>query len=223
MEEVKQAVSAEFGQAEAVQKKQQGQAAKVNLDELPEFQKFRSNADKRASELEKRLQKAEEDRQKLEEKMEVLISDPDAKAQFRQQRQEAELDRLRSESQARKAMKVFATEYDVPTDIFDESDSPAEMTSKALHWQKQQLEASKSGQSDAQRASEVQQIEKEGGHIVSKAIETSAELQTSTDIQKRIQDLRAISLKGGSAGQRARIEILKLQDEAQQRAVKAKV
>jgi hypothetical protein len=224
MEEVKQAVSEESGQtSNGVQNNQQGQAAKVNLDSLPEFQKFRSNADKRASELEKRLQKAEEERLKLEEKMEALISDPNAKAQFKQQRQEAELDRLRSESQARKAMKVFATEYGVPVDIFDESDSPADMTSKALRWQKQQLEASKSGQSDAQRASEVQQIEKEGGHVVSKAIETPAELQTSTDIQNKIKELRAIALKGGSAAQRARSEILKLQDEARKPVVKAKV
>ena len=221
MEKNQQAVEEEAGQSKEVQQNPKQQA--VDLDSIEEFRKFRSNADKRASDLEKRLAKAEEDRQKLEEKMEALISDPDAKAQFKQQRQEAELERLRSESQARKTMKVFATEYGVPIDIFDESDSPADMTSKALHWQKQQLELAKSGQSDAQRVSEVQQIEKEGGHVVSKAIETPAEAQTSTDIQNKIKELRAISLQGGTAGQRARSEILKLQDEARKPVVKAKV
>lgn len=212
MSNKERAVSAESGQAvSAVQDKPQGQA--VNLDTLPEFRKWKSTQDKKEAELQKQIAEQQVRSERLEQQIENLITDPAQKQKLQQERLQAELDKYKTSDRAQRARRLFADKWKVPESAFELDDTPEVMTGKALDYQAQQIEKLQSGAATSERVAEQERVESEGGNIVSTAPGAPPKLSGDVELEKRIKDLRAIAKGGGSAGQRARVEILKLSTE----------
>jgi hypothetical protein len=126
-----------------------------------------------------------------------------------------------------KQRRWFVENYNIPLSELENAEDPAEITLLALEWQKKQAEAAKAASVARAREEELRNIEESGGDAVSKIPGTPPERQriSAEEIEKEIQSLREVARKGGSAGERARIQILKLERERQvsSRPFKAKV
>jgi len=222
MEKAEQAVLDDAGQSKEAQSNTQGQAAKVNLDDLPEFRQYKSNQDKRASELEKRLREEAEARKAIEAQLETVITDPKAKAEFKQQKLEAELERYRAREVASQQRKLFSDEYGVPESIFESTDSPGEMTDKALRYLRQKSQEKPSGQS-APKPAEAHTEESSGEDFATVNVATPPDGNAS-EIKKKIEELRSISKASGNstAARKARSDILDLEAQLAKRATPTK-
>jgi succinate dehydrogenase/fumarate reductase flavoprotein subunit len=184
----KQAVPETAGQPSGVQTPVQGQA--VDLDKLPEFQKYKSLRDKKESEFQKALEAQAAETTRLQAQVEGLITDPVARQRLLAERQEAELNRFRTSDRASKARRLFAENWEVPESIFDLDDTPEVMTAKALDYQKAEIAKLRSGADSTAREKEQAEIEREGGHLVSKTPGTTPG-STSLDVNKQLADLQA--------------------------------
>jgi hypothetical protein len=209
-EKSEQAVSEGTGQAAAVQTNPKGQA--VNLTDLPEFKKWQSAADKRDAERERQLEEQRKQTELLQTQLEQLITDPVAKDKMKLERLQSELERFRAKEVAQQQRAMFSQNWNVPESIFAEGDTSAQMTTKALDY----LAARPATGQPSPKEGELQRIADQGGDQVSLTPGAPPTPGTSAETDKRIRELRAVALKGGSAGSTARTEILKLMEQAKQ-------
>lgn len=192
---------------------------------LEDFRKFQSTKDREVAEAKRIAEDSQKRQEAIEAQLEQLIADPAQRAAYQQERLKTQLEFYKQRDEMGKQRQWFHDNYGVPMEVLENAQTPAEATKLTLDWQREQkVQAAPVVKTEKEK--EIERLEEEGGHTVSLSPGTPPERQLLSDsqIEKEIADLRVISQKGGSAGARARVEILKLEQQKQRgRAPRAKV
>ena len=173
---------------------------------VTDFRKFQATADRRYEE-EKKARAA------LEEQLESLISDPKARAEAKQQRLEAQLAVYKQKDLLAEQRRLFAEQWEVPTDVLAKAEAPEDMTRAALDWL------------NAQRK-QVQTPKKEEESPLADKVATGVgatpdfSKMSEGAFEKQIQELRAVARQGGRKGEAARLEISKLEAQKARNVVR---
>lgn len=189
--------------------KTQPERQPVNLDELDEFRQYKSARDKREAEMQKKLSTMQKELEDARNEMLELIDDPAARQELKVKRMEAQLAQYQQREQLNQTRQSIADRWGIPVEVLASASTGSEMTAKALDYLKEQasqpVSAPKSEPDD------------DDDQDVSDAVSTTSgtppteQRLTSANIEEEIENLRKVSQQGGSAGARARVEILKLQ------------
>lgn len=164
---------------------------------IADFRKHQSITDRKLEEIRK-------EKEALAEQLESLISDPKARAEAKQQRLEAQLAVYKQREVLAEQRRLFAEQWEVPTEVLAKAEAPEDMTRAALDWL------------NAQRK-QVQTPKKEEESPLADKVATGVgatpdfSKMSEGSFEKQIQDLRVVAKKGGRAGEAARLEILKLE------------
>ena len=149
----------------------------------------------------------------LETQMELLINDPTAKQEFKVKRMEAELQTYRAKEGINQHRQLLVNEYGVPRDVLERYDDPGQMTDAALRYWRGKSQAA--SPEKAERVEELETLKASGAHDVSTSPAPAPTSAASVidDVDKEITRLRAIARAGGSRGDQARLEILKMEQK----------
>lgn len=196
---------------EGTEQSQEGTSEKPQVDlkeyvKVSDFRAMQGAKDKRISEAERRAQELEDRISKMQEKMEELVNDPSARAQMKQERMEAELERYRQREVLAQTRRMFAEQWGVPEAVLSEASTAQEMTKAALDWQAEQIRSVKEA---PKKTEEDKPLSTPVGHPPT----PDASIAGNADIDKKIAELRKVALKGGPKGAQARVEILKLEEQ----------
>ena len=180
---------------------------------LEDFRKFQSTKDREVAEERRRSEELQGRLVQLEGQYEGLIQDPVKRAEYQQQRVNTELEYYKKQAELTKQKHWFQETYGVPLEEIANVDDASQLTVKVLDWQKAQKEAAVTEVTKVEKEKASKKTEEEGGDDVSTAPGTPPTRQafTSEQLDKRIVELRVVAQKGGSAGVKARQDILKLE------------
>jgi len=160
----------------------------------------------------------------LRNQIETMITDPTAKTEFQAKQLQAELERYKAKDMTEKQRRMFSERYKVPETVFDGIDDPRMMTTKALDWLREQADKAATVV-EKPVAKPVPQPEPEADKVSLATAPSPDKTATSvSQLDKQILELRKIAQAGGSAGERARRDILKLELQRKKpKAVSAQV
>ncbi len=199
-------------------------AGQVNSQSVPleDFRRMQSAKDREVAAARRMAEEAAARAERVEAELENLIADPVKKQAYINSRQQAQLDYYKAQEEMQRQREWFMQEYGVPLEVVSSAQTGPELTKAVLDWQKTRLTASAKPAPKA----ESKKTEDTGGDDVALSTGAPPERQQvmNADIEKQIDNLRVTARKGGSAGERARLEILELQKRlGQTRTVRAKV
>jgi len=188
-------------------------AAKVNLDELDEFRKYKSAVDKRQNELAAQLEAARKTQEELETRLETLVTDPAAKAQMRTERLEHQLEYYKSQEALLRARSLFAERWNVPESAIANASNPSEMTELALDYLKKRVEGKTEEEKAAERQRELEKQNASGANDVSTATGTAPTSATALLAEKYAPEMARLKELARKGDANARVKAFKLQTE----------
>jgi len=190
---------------------------------VEDFRKFQSSKDREVERVRREKDELAKRVADMEAQMEALIQDPVKRAEFQVRRTQTQLEYYQKRDELEQQKKWFQDRYGVPAEALEGTTDSSAMTLAALDWQKQQREAASVSPEQAKKVEELKKLDEEGAHNVSTLPDVTPDTrkQSVEDIDKAIENLRIVAQGGGSAGARARVEILKLERAKQQGKVQA--
>jgi len=181
----------------------------INLDELDEFRQYKSARDKREAELQRQISAMQKELEDARNEMLNLIDDPAARQELKVKRMEAQLAQYRQQEQLNQTRQAIASRWGIPVSVLESASTGPEMTALAMDYLKEQ--ASKAGQEKPEPKPEPDKNDVADVVSTTSGTPPTEQRLTSAKLDEQIENLRKVAQQGGSAGERARIQILKLE------------